>query len=197
MRVLIVITICILALSVNAFSQTVEAKRPYLIVDTTKVEPQITHPLQTIKFFASGAETGDTVSFFETTEMPGYRTNWHRHPNAEETFFVLEGVLTVKVGDETHHLPAGSYIFIARGTPHAQGNLTDKPTRFLTTVTPGGIEAFFKERSEVLKKHKPGDKEYDELMRPIIEKNKIWLEVLGPWPADKTEVIGKLSHRSC
>lgn len=185
MRKLVIFTMWALVLAGSAHSQTAAAAPPILIVDTTKVAPQTTHALQTIKFFASGADTGGTVSFFETTEMPGFRTNWHRHNNAEETFFVLEGVLTVKVGTETHHAPAGSYIFIARGTPHAQGNLTDKPVRFLTTVTPGGIEEFFQARSEVLKKFKPGDKEYDDLMKPIIEKNKKWLEVLGPWPADK------------
>src|SRR5688572_25295895 len=134
-----------------------DGRRPFIIVDTTKIEPAVTHTTQKIRFIASSAETGGATTVFETTEMPGYKTNWHRHNNAEETFYVLEGTLTVKLGDKTHHLTAGSYVFIARGTPHAQGNLTDKPVRFITTVTPGGIEEFFKDRSELLKTVKPGE----------------------------------------
>lgn len=67
----------------------------------------------------------------------------------------------------------------------AQGNLTDKPVRFITTVTPGGIEDFFRDRSELLKTTKPGDKDWDTRYRPIIEKHKKWIEIISPWPQEK------------
>src|SRR5688500_6550798 len=107
------LVLCILTYA--ALAQGGETKQPFLIVDTSRIEPTRTHSTQNIRFIASSAETGGATTVFETTEMPGYKTNWHRHNNSEETFYVLEGVLTVKLGDKTHHLAAGSYVFIARG----------------------------------------------------------------------------------
>lgn len=177
--------LAVLLLVPTALSQVNETKRPYLIVDTNKIDPSTTHTTQKMKFIASSAETGGATTVFESIEMPGYKTNWHRHNNSEESFYVLEGILTVKLGDKTHQLGPGSYVFIARGTPHAQGNVTDKPVRFITTVTPGGIEEFFRDRSELLKTLKPGDPGFDSRYRPILEKHKKWLEILGPWTPER------------
>src|SRR5688572_16109607 len=159
----------------SASGQKKGGRQPFLVVDTTKIEPTRTHTTQNIRFIASSTETGGATTVFETTEMPGYKTNWHRHNNSEETFYVLEGTLTVKLGDKTHHLTAGSYVFIARGTPHAQGNLTDKPVRFITTVTPGGIEEFFHDRAELMKTIPPGHPDFENRYRPIREKHKKWI----------------------
>ena len=167
------------------YSQQAEAKRTFLIVDSTKIEPVVTHTTQNMRFIASSSETGGATTVFESIEMPGYKTYVHKHNNSEESFYILEGMLTVKFGDKTHHLGPGSYVFIPRGTPHAQGNLTDKPVRFITTVTPGGIEDFFRDRSELLKTTKPGDKDWDTRYRPIIEKHKKWIEIISPWPSEK------------
>ncbi len=172
-------------LSYSALGQDKGNRPPFLVVDTTKVELTRTHTTQNIRFIASSDQTGGATTVFETTEMPGYKTNWHRHNQSEETFYVLEGVLTVKLGDQLYHLRAGSYVFIPRGTPHAQGNLTDMPVRFITTVTPGGIEEFFRDRSELLKSTKPGDPDFENRYKPILEKHKKWLEIIGPWNPTK------------
>jgi len=169
----------------SASGQKKGGRQPFLVVDTTKIEPTRTHTTQNIRFIASSTETGGATTVFETTEMPGYKTNWHRHNNSEETFYVLEGVLTVKLGDKLYSLPAGSYVFIPRGTPHAQGNLSDKPVRFVTTLTPGGIEKFFRDRSELLKSTKPGDADFETRYKPILEKHKKWIEILAPWNPEK------------
>ena len=175
----------VLMFGLAAFAQGEKTKQPFLIVETAKIEAERTHSTQRMKFIASSAETGGVTAVWESIEMSGYKTNWHRHNNAEESFYVLEGVLTVKLGDKTHHLPAGSYVFIARGTPHAQGNLTAKPVRFITTVTPGGIEEFFRDRSELLKSVQPGHPGWEIRYRPILEKHKKWLEIIGPWEPEK------------
>jgi quercetin dioxygenase-like cupin family protein len=174
-----------LFLGSTALAQGTETKRPFLIVDTQKVEPSATYTTQNMKFIASSPDTGGVTTVFESIEMPGYKTNWHRHNNAEESFYVLEGVLTVTLGDTTYHMGPGSYVFIARGTPHAQGNLGDTAVRFITTVTPGGIEEFFRDRSELLKTAKPGDADFDLRYRPILQKHEKWLEILGPWTPEK------------
>ena len=169
----------------NVAGQTPETKKPFLIVDTNNLGTSTTHTQQQMRFVASSAETGGATTVFESTEMPGYKTNIHRHNNAEETFYILEGTLTISIGGETHHLGPGSYVFIPRGTIHAQGNLTNKPVRFITTVTPGGIEDFFKDRAELLKTIKPGDPGFDAKYRPILKKHEKWIEIIGPWDTTK------------
>jgi mannose-6-phosphate isomerase-like protein (cupin superfamily) len=50
---------------------------------------------------------------------PGAKGRRHRHPIQEETFVVLEGTLSMYVGDppERHDVSAGSLIHIPPGTP--------------------------------------------------------------------------------
>jgi quercetin dioxygenase-like cupin family protein len=50
---------------------------------------------------------------------PGAAGRRHRHPIQEETFVVLEGTLSMYVGDppERYDVPAGSLIHISPGTP--------------------------------------------------------------------------------
>ena len=175
-----VLAVLLLAASLLAQKSDANTPRP-LVVDSANIQPTTTFTTQTMKFIASSAETGGLTTVFESNEMPGYKTNWHRHDHAEESFYVIDGVLTVKFGDKTHSLGAGSFVFIPRGTPQAQGNLTDKPARFITTVTPGGIEEFFRDRSELLKTVKPGDPDYDARYRVVLEKHKHWLAIIGPW----------------
>ena len=156
---------------------------PFLIVDTAKIDGS-GFVNQSLKFIVTAAETGGRMTVFETTEFPGYKTMWHRHDNCEETFYVLEGVLTVKSGGKTHHAPAGSFVYIARGTPHGQGNFSDRPVRFITTVTPGGIEALFRERNQAMKTIKPTDPTFASRLQAIRDKHRYWAETLGTWEPD-------------
>jgi quercetin dioxygenase-like cupin family protein len=49
----------------------------------------------------------------------GEATPRHVHPNAEETFYVLDGEIVVRVDGDDHRLGAGSTTTVLRGTPHA------------------------------------------------------------------------------
>lgn len=182
---LIYIAFLFLSLVSIAWPQTGETRRSFLVIDTTKLDPS-GFPNQSLKFIVTAAETGGSMTVFETTELPGYKTPWHRHDNCEETFYVLEGTLTVKSGDKTYRATAGSFVYIARGTPHGQGNFSDKPVRFITTVTPGGIEALFRERNEMLKNVSPTDPTFASRLDAIRDKYKFWLVNLGAWePSSK------------
>jgi mannose-6-phosphate isomerase-like protein (cupin superfamily) len=43
---------------------------------------------------------------------------WHRHPNSDETFLVLEGELLIDIGDETITLTRGQMITVPKNVPH-------------------------------------------------------------------------------
>jgi quercetin dioxygenase-like cupin family protein len=67
----------------------------------------------------------------------------HIHPDFDETFYVLDGEIAVRVGDEAHEAGPGTVAFVPRGTPHTFANPSDRPARMLVFVTPGGFERYF------------------------------------------------------
>jgi quercetin dioxygenase-like cupin family protein len=69
----------------------------------------------------------------------------HVHTNEDEMFFVLEGVLTVQLGERLHEIATGGLAWGARGTPHAFANLAPDPVRIMILWTPGGVERMFEE----------------------------------------------------
>ncbi|WP_019585943.1 cupin domain-containing protein [Deinococcus apachensis] len=77
---------------------------------------------------------------------PGPRPHLHRYH--QETFYVLEGELTVRVGEQTLQAPAGSFVVIPRGVVHQPSNPGAQPTRVLLIFSPGGMDRFFIEAAE-------------------------------------------------
>ena len=43
---------------------------------------------------------------------------WHRHPNSDETFLVLEGELLIDLGDNTVTLTRGQIMTVPKNVPH-------------------------------------------------------------------------------
>jgi mannose-6-phosphate isomerase-like protein (cupin superfamily) len=131
-----------------------------------------------VKFIASSEDTNGAFSVVELTELPGYKTFWHRHNHTEETFYILEGVLTVKVGEKVTEYGPGSYVLIPRATPHGQGNFGKVPVRFIVTFTPGGYERRFRERIEISKTAK-SDADFQKKL--IESRGHVDGEALGTW----------------
>ena len=53
------------------------------------------------------------------------------------------GELRFKLDDGLHLAPAGSFVFVPRGTPQCFQTVTDAPARILVMFTPAGMERFF------------------------------------------------------
>ena len=64
----------------------------------------------------------------------------HRH-DFDETFYVLEGQLTVQLGEDLVRVETGELAFAPRGFPHTFTNLADEPARYLIVFTPAGSSA--------------------------------------------------------
>lgn len=60
----------------------------------------------------------------------------HIHHDVDEGFHVLEGTLTMLVGEETTTAPAGSFAMVTRGTRHSFSNRGDEPVHLLGYWTP-------------------------------------------------------------
>jgi mannose-6-phosphate isomerase-like protein (cupin superfamily) len=74
----------------------------------------------------------------------------HVHANEDELFFVLDGVMTVQVGDHLTDVAAGGLAWGARGVPHAFANRATGPLRIMIQWIPGGAEGLFQEMRDYL-----------------------------------------------
>jgi mannose-6-phosphate isomerase-like protein (cupin superfamily) len=60
----------------------------------------------------------------------------HLHRSDDEAWFVLEGRLGFRVGDEEREIGAGESLLATRGTPHSYWNPSSEPARYLLVMTP-------------------------------------------------------------
>lgn len=88
------------------------------------------------------AQTGGNFSQFEVDDPRGGATPTHVHRNEDETFYILEGDVSLFVGEERIDLSAGDCAFAPRGVPHAY-IVSSERARILTTLCPGGLEEVF------------------------------------------------------
>ena len=73
----------------------------------------------TVTIKATSAETNDSFYLGEVVVEPGFAgPPPHIHERLHDMFYVLEGTLTVRLGDETTELPAGSFVCVPPGVVH-------------------------------------------------------------------------------
>jgi quercetin dioxygenase-like cupin family protein len=79
------------------------------------------------------------------TMPPGAVLSAHKHPNQEEVLLVHRGVLMVKLGAvEAKEAPAGSVVFIPKGTCVSMENKGAEVATFVFIFPQTGIEDFFR-----------------------------------------------------
>jgi quercetin dioxygenase-like cupin family protein len=94
---------------------------------------------------ATAESTGRAFGLVESLIAPGAAPPMHVHYEEDEAFYVLEGELTFRCGDETARATKGSFVFLPRGVPHGFVVESDTPVRMLTLLVPGGGERIFVE----------------------------------------------------
>jgi quercetin dioxygenase-like cupin family protein len=95
---------------------------------------------------ATGEDTGGTFFLSETTIAPGFPgPPPHRHERLHDMFYVLEGVLTVRLGEHTQEVGPGTFICAPPGVVHTFSNPSDAPVRFLNFNTPAGWENYMRD----------------------------------------------------
>jgi len=93
----------------------------------------------------SGAETGDALGVSLVTQPVGIATPLHVHTREAECFYVLEGTMTYRAGDDYFELEPGSFMFLPRGLPHAFRVTGDAPIRFIGLTVPGALMGLYDE----------------------------------------------------
>lgn len=108
---------------------------------------------------ASVASTGGGLTLIESRTTGGAPR--HVHTREDEYFYVLEGVISVSLGDEQFEAGPRSFVFLPRNVPHAWDVVGDEATLLLITA-PAGLDVFLgefhsagsaAERAEVAARH--------------------------------------------
>ena len=95
------------------------------------------------RFLATGEDTDGKYALWEAIVPPGGGPPPHVHSREEEGFYVLEGEITLQVGDERLVATAGMFVNMPVGTPHSFKNEGRQPARMLISVAPAGLERMF------------------------------------------------------
>jgi len=120
------------------------------------------------------AETTDgTFTLLEHRVPPRAGPPLHIHVREDEMWYVLEGELRFKADQEIFRASAGSFVFVARGTPHCLQNIGNVPARYLEMFAPAGMERFFEEIAK-----QPREGLAPEVYRSIAERS--FMKVVGP-----------------
>jgi quercetin dioxygenase-like cupin family protein len=96
-----------------------------------------------LTFKARAEQTDAALTLFENVIAPGDGPPFHAHAGEDESWYVLEGELRFRLGDDVARAAAGSFVFVPRGTPHCFQNVGAQPARIIVIFTPSGMERFF------------------------------------------------------
>jgi mannose-6-phosphate isomerase-like protein (cupin superfamily) len=127
--------------------------------------------------------TEDMLGVALVTQPPGVATPLHRHTREAEAFYLLEGSMTYRAGDETFDLATGAFIYLPRGLPHAFRITGKRPVRMLALTVPGRLLDLYDEVGvPAAERRLPGEDG-----RPLGEEIARWNEV---GPRYGLEVVG-------
>lgn len=122
-----------------------------------------------------GADRSRRWSMFEAEVEPGFDVGAHRHREAEEVFYILDGELDLlafepcdgatgnwrtwqsEAGATVARGGPGSVMVVPPGCPHAFANPGPAPVRMLFLVAPPGHEYYLEELAGVLAGEGPPD----------------------------------------
>jgi mannose-6-phosphate isomerase-like protein (cupin superfamily) len=110
--------------------------------------PSFWGPGDLYTFLVTGDESGGAYFSMLAVVPPGGGPPPHVHEREDETFFILEGAPTFRLGDERIVAGPGDFVNVPRGELHCFRNFGDEPVRMILTFTPAGIERFFEETLE-------------------------------------------------
>jgi mannose-6-phosphate isomerase-like protein (cupin superfamily) len=94
--------------------------------------------------FTIKVSEADVAGRFALVEAVAYQSTeppLHIHHNEDEAWYVLDGKMTLFVGDAVLEASTGSFVLAPKGIPHTF-TVDIEPTRVLVFASPAGFERF-------------------------------------------------------
>ena len=99
-------------------------------------------------------DTGGAFGIMEYTAGAGFSgPPPHVHKKMIEVFYVLEGELTIHMGERRITAPTGTFALVPAGDVHTFSNPGTAPVKMLVMFSPGGFEKYFQEMPDIVAKH--------------------------------------------
>jgi PhnB protein len=92
---------------------------------------------------ASRESTGGSLTLIESHTDGG--APLHVHTREDEFFYVVDGAITVRCGDEEYEAGPRSFVFLPRGIPHEWDVIGGQTAIVLMMTSPAGLEEFLGE----------------------------------------------------
>lgn len=106
----------------------------------------------TYRIVVSGKQTNNDFAVIDMLVPPGGGPNPHAHAGFHESFYIMEGEIEVQSEAGTYTATKGSFVTIPKGgIVHMFKNKSNVVAHLLCTVTPAGLEEFFKEVGKPVK----------------------------------------------
>jgi quercetin dioxygenase-like cupin family protein len=83
--------------------------------------------------------TGGALGLIEADFWAGMGTPLHLHHHEDEAFYILDGQIRFRRGDEVFTAKPGEFVFGPREVPHCY-KVLDGGARALVLITPAGLE---------------------------------------------------------
>src|SRR5260221_1946747 len=133
------------------------------------------------------AEATDGAFFlFEDIMVKGKATPLHRHPEADEMTYLLEGEVIINVDGKETRVGAGGMTFVPKGVPHAF-LVVSESARLLSLHSPATTsQAFYRGASEPATDDNAETVDIARLQASA-KANPRGIEILGPPPFDKVK----------
>jgi quercetin dioxygenase-like cupin family protein len=132
-----------------------------------------------VRIHLSAVERGGDLTLLEIFATPGSQPPLHVHRDEDEGFYLLEGELTLWVGDEARTLSPGEFLLAPRRVPHTV-RVGDSPARYIVTAGPR-FEAFVRAVSEL------AAPDPDDLARLAADQG---IDLLGPPGMIPSDLLG-------
>jgi mannose-6-phosphate isomerase-like protein (cupin superfamily) len=81
-------------------------------------------------------ETAGLLGASVVTQPPGQASPLHVHTREAEAWFLLQGAMTYRAGEQLIRMTAGDFIYLPREVPHAFRTTGTVPVRFLALTRP-------------------------------------------------------------
>ena len=122
------------------------------------------------RFIAVGSSGAGVTVKVSDIETDGLCTVWegrvgpgavgagpHYHRERDEFFYALAGKLVLRIGDDQHVAPAGTFAFVPRETIHGFHNASKASATILVVHHPAGFEHFLEEMQQLAARHGSAD----------------------------------------
>ena len=131
----------------------------------------------------TASQTDGLLGVSLVTQPVGTATPFHRHTHEAEAFYVLDGELSYRAGEDTFELYAGCFIYLPQGLPHAF-RIRGDGARYLALTEPGRLLHLYDEVGIPATEHRLPGADGVPMEQEIARWNEVGprygLEVVGP-----------------